>query len=76
MNAGIGQEGGPSVIDRARSIILRPGDEWPKIEGEATSQGEILRGYVLPLAAIGPVAAFIGGQVFGYRFLVVSCFPR
>jgi hypothetical protein len=75
MNAGIGQEGGPSVIDRARSIILRPGDEWPKIEGEATSQGEILRGYVLPLAAIGPVAAFIGGQVFGYRFLVVSWRP-
>src|SRR3546814_4186801 len=31
--------------------------------------------YVLILAAIGPVAGLIGGQVFGYRFLNVSFHP-
>lgn len=56
----------PSLVDRAKAIILTPKDEWPKIALEPASQGDILRSYVLPLAAIGPVASLIGGQVFGY----------
>ena len=55
-----------SIVERARAIILKPKDEWPRIEAEATPQADILRGYVLPLVVIGPVAAFIGGQLFGY----------
>src|SRR5690606_29973279 len=47
-------------------IILTPKEEWPKIAAETRSQGDILKGYVLPLAAIGPIASLIGGQVFGY----------
>jgi hypothetical protein len=55
-----------TIIERAKAIILTPKDEWPKIALETQSQGDILKGYVLPLAAIGPVASLIGGQVFGY----------
>ena len=55
-----------SLIDRAKAIILKPKEEWPVIAAEPKTQGDILRGYVLPLAAIGPVASFIGGQIFGY----------
>jgi len=55
-----------SLIDRAKAIILKPADEWPKIAAETKPQGEVLKGYVLPLAAIGPVASLIGGQLFGY----------
>lgn len=55
-----------TIVERAKAIILTPKEEWPKIALEAQDQGEILKGYVLPLAAIGPVATFIGGQVFGY----------
>ncbi|MDG2003975.1 MAG: Yip1 family protein [Novosphingobium sp.] len=66
MNAGIEPQGSAALVERAKSIILKPKDEWPKIEAEASSQGDILRSYVLPLAAIGPVATLIGGQVFGY----------
>ena len=55
-----------SIVDRAKAIILTPKEEWPKIAAETQSQGDILKSYVLPLAAIGPVASFIGGQVFGY----------
>lgn len=55
-----------SIVDRAKAIILTPKEEWPNILVEAKDQGDILKSYVLPLAAIGPVASFIGGQVFGY----------
>lgn len=64
MDAGIEPGGNKALIERAKSIILRPNEEWPNIEAETSSQGDILRNYVLPLAAIGPVAALIGGQVF------------
>ncbi len=65
----------PSLVDRAKAIILTPKDEWPKIAIEPASQGDILRNYVLPLAAIGPVATLIGGQVFGYGAFGVSYRP-
>lgn len=65
----------PSLVDRAKAIILTPKDEWPKIGRENTSQGDILKSYVLPLAAIGPVASLIGGQVFGYGAFGVSFRP-
>ncbi|MDR2856393.1 MAG: YIP1 family protein [Novosphingobium sp.] len=64
-----GTDRAPSLVDRARAIILTPREEWPKIALETTPQSDILRGYVLPLAAIGPVASFIGSQVFGYGLL-------
>jgi hypothetical protein len=60
---------GPQVtglINRAKAIILTPKDEWPKIAASSESIGDIYRSWVLPLAAIGPVAQFIGGTVFGY----------
>ncbi len=64
-----------NLIDRAKAIILKPVEEWPKIATETDSQGDILRSYVVPLAAIGPVAGLIGGQIFGYGALFVSYRP-
>jgi len=64
-----------SLVNRAKGIILKPVEEWPKIAAETDSQGEILRNYVLPLAAIGPIASLIGGQIFGYGALFVSYRP-
>lgn len=65
----------PSLVDRAKAIILTPKEEWAKIALETTSQGDILKSYVLPLAAIGPIASLIGWQVFGYRVLGFSWRP-
>jgi hypothetical protein len=64
-----------SLVDRAKAIILTPNEEWPKIAVESTPEGDVLRGYVLPLAAIGPVASFVGGQVFGYGAMGLSYRP-
>ena len=57
---------GADFVARVKGIILKPAEEWPKIQAENKSIGEILKAYALPLIAIGPVAGFIGGQVFGY----------
>lgn len=54
-----------NIVDRATAIILRPRQEWDVIRGEQTSTAELYRGYVVPLAAIGPVATLIGIAVFG-----------
>ena len=55
-----------TIGERAKAIILTPKDEWLRIEAETTPQADILKNYVLPLVAIGPLAGFIGGQLFGY----------
>ena len=55
-----------ALVDRAKAIILTPKDEWPRIAAEPTTRADILKSWVLPLAAIGPVARLIGEQVFGY----------
>lgn len=60
------EQAAKGIFDRAKSIILTPNDEWPKIEAETKTKQEVLIGYVLPLVAIGPVASLIGSQVFGY----------
>lgn len=57
---------GANLIEQAKAILLKPVEEWPKIEAEPATIGEIFRKYAVPLAAIGPVCGFIGGQVFGY----------
>jgi hypothetical protein len=58
-----------SLVNRAKAIILTPKDEWPKIAASPESIGDIYRSWVMPLAAIGPVATMIGGLVFGYGAL-------
>lgn len=63
---GMPGSGGNPLVERAKAIILKPKEEWPRIEMETQSQGDIFKSYVLPLAAIGPVASLIGGQVFGF----------
>ncbi|MCW2390624.1 hypothetical protein M2336_002394 [Sphingobium sp. B1D7B] len=56
----------PSLMERAKAIILKPKAEWPVIAAETTPSGDIFTNYALPLAAISPIAAFVGGQLFGF----------
>lgn len=52
-----------NLVDRAKKIITSPKTEWDVIAGESTPNQQLVVGYVLPLAAVAAVAAFIG-QVF------------
>jgi hypothetical protein len=53
------------IVSRAKSICLTPAAEWPVIAEEQTSTSDLITGYVVPLAAIGAVAGFIGGSIIG-----------
>jgi uncharacterized membrane protein len=53
------------LLDRVKSILLSPKTEWEVIAGEQPNTGQIIMGYVLPLALIPAVATIIGMGVVG-----------
>jgi hypothetical protein len=55
-----------NMIGRVKRILLEPKAEWSRIDTEPTTTRALMAGWVLPLAAIGPVAQLIGSEVFGY----------
>jgi Yip1-like protein len=56
-----------ALVDRVKNILLNPKQEWPVIDAEPTVPVDLYKQYIMPLAAIGPVAGMIGSTVFGYR---------
>jgi hypothetical protein len=58
---------GPAWLARARRLLRAPAAEWLTIAGEFTTAGPIYTGYLVPMAAIGPLAATVGTAVFGER---------
>jgi hypothetical protein len=54
-----------NLVDRVKRILLSPGTEWEVIDAEPTTAAQLYTGYILPLAAIGPLAQIIGYTVFG-----------
>lgn len=63
------------IIERAQNIILKPKETWPVIAAEPATTQSIYIPYVMLLAAIGPLAGFIGGQVFGITVFGVTYHP-
>jgi uncharacterized membrane protein len=53
------------IQSRVKNILLTPSTEWPVIEAEPTPTGTVVTSYVIPLAAIGAIAGFIGGSLVG-----------
>jgi len=64
-----------NLLDRVKSILLTPREEWPVIEAEPATPAELYKEYIIPLAAIGPVAMAIGALVFGYHAFGMSYRP-
>ena len=54
-----------NIVERVKNICLTPGTEWDVIGGEETPTSQFVTGYVIPLAALGAVAGFIGGSIVG-----------
>jgi len=54
-----------NLISRTKNILLSPKQEWQVIDDEATSVGGLYLGYIVPLAAIGPIASSIRMALFG-----------
>jgi hypothetical protein len=64
--------GSAGLIDRVKGILMQPKAEWQEIAGETTEPTKLFTTYALPLALIGPIATFIGVQLFGYGAGILS----
>lgn len=56
-----------NIVERVKNILLQPKTEWPVIEPEQTSAQALYTGYIMPLAAIGPIAMLVGLSVVGVQ---------
>ncbi len=54
-----------NLLERAKNIVLTPKTEWEVVGSEATSHAALYKEYIAPLAAIGPIASFIGLSIVG-----------
>lgn len=63
------------IVQRVQDILLKPKDAWPAIAAEADDVPAVYRNYLVYLAAVPAVAAFIGlslvgTSIFGVHFRV------
>ncbi|MEE4152527.1 MAG: Yip1 family protein [Erythrobacter sp.] len=54
------------IIARVKAVATDPAGTWPVIAGDTDQPMQVFTRFVMPLLAIGPIASFIGGQLFGY----------
>jgi hypothetical protein len=54
-----------NLADRVKGILTNPRQEWAAIDDEPLDVAKLVTGYVLPLAAIGPIASALGWTLFG-----------
>jgi len=54
-----------NLVERAKNIVLEPAKEWPVIAGEPIDTRALFLGYAAPLAAISPIASWLGHSVIG-----------
>jgi hypothetical protein len=62
------------LIARAKNITLSPKTEWPVVAAEPDTVAGLYQNYIVILAAIGPVAQFIGLAVFGINVPFLGSF--
>jgi hypothetical protein len=55
----------PAWLERARRLLVQPRAEWATIAGEFATPGPIYFRYLVPMAAIGPIASTLGTLVSG-----------
>jgi Yip1 domain. len=60
-----------NLIERAKNILLSPKTEWEKIASQEEDHVKVLTNYLIFLAIIPAVAAFIGYGVIGFKVLGV-----
>lgn len=64
----------PALMSRVKSILLQPKMEWERIDAEMATVKSVFIPYALLLAAIGPIASLIGGQMMPVMGLKMPMF--
>jgi hypothetical protein len=57
-----------NLVERAKRLLLTPQPEWEVINAETTTTAALYSQYIVPLAAIGPVARVIGWVLSGVTY--------
>jgi hypothetical protein len=60
-----------NLVQRAMDISLRPKDTWQVIKSEPATIKDLYTSYAVPLAAITPLASFIGFSLIGFSMLTM-----
>jgi hypothetical protein len=63
------------MVGRIKAILTDPKNEFQRIDAEPMTVSGIMTGWVVPLAAIGPVAQLIGSLSMGITVLGVTYRP-
>jgi hypothetical protein len=61
-----------NIVQRVKEIILKPTDTWAEIKEEQVTIKELFTSYAMILAAIPPIASFIGLSLLGFSMLSFS----
>src|SRR5262245_4444493 len=61
-----------TLFERAKNLILKPAHTWDEIASERSAVPDLDRRWIIPLAAIPPIATFIGRSIFGVHDLGFS----
>ena len=64
-----------NLIERVKNILLQPKEEWPKIAAESATPQSLYLGYIMILAAIGPIVMVLlsgFGAEFGIRVAILG----
>ena len=54
------------LVGRIQRLLTRPAAEWPAIDADPSPAAATFAKVAVPFAAIGPVATFLKGQIFGW----------
>ena len=60
-----------NLVERAKRMLLTPKTEWEVVDAEPTTPAELYTQYIIPLAAIGPIARVIGFALIGVFVLAM-----
>lgn len=61
-----------NLVERVKNILLTPKEEWSRIEPEPATVQSLYVGYIMILAAIGPVALLLRSLAIGLPVAIVS----
>ena len=67
------------LVERVKRILMQPQAEWQTIAGEVATTQSLYMSYIIPLAAIRPVAWIIGMSIVGmdgFRLSIGSSFAQ
>ncbi|OGP52078.1 MAG: hypothetical protein A2Y79_12300 [Deltaproteobacteria bacterium RBG_13_43_22] len=61
-----------NIVQRVKDIIVKPTETWAEIKTEQVTIKELYTSYAVILAAIPPLASFIGMSLLGYSWFRFS----